>query len=201
MDSSTFDSQIGRHIFAEMGVYGKKPNWPYLDLKHGRKLIYGLSTKFYDNGYSFPHCVSAVYWVDGHITYKFLPIGNTAISYDFMGCYMAKIEIDNFWYIFHIHSSNERNLDCKEIWKSFITSYDRRITSSYVFRPIVPDDSFYTILQRNKIERVFQQKKVECLSGCGIITPDNKFYSAIINKQTHQVYKNYIQESPACLVQ
>ena len=204
MDIITFNSHIAKGIFTESRFYAKHPKWPYLDYEKRGRSLYSGNNSFVECGYSFPHNITSVYWITGKISYKHLLVGHTAISYDFMGCYMAKIKIDGFWYIFHIHSSNGDSSDCKRTWLDFKERYRQRITEIHEFRPIKPNDGYYSILLNNKIERnlssTSNKSKIMDLSGCGIITADNSFYSAIIDRNSHLIYDGKLRKMDPCPV-
>lgn len=188
MTAEEFEKDISHHIMAERYVYGQHRSWPYVNYHTGGRAFPAYAGNIVEISYTFPHRVTAVYWSSGMITYAPLPEGNHAISYDFTGCYMAKVKIGSNWYAFHIHSSGDTSdpSDCRALWNRFMAN--SRISEAYVFRPIIPNFEDYQLLFQNKCDRI-AHKKVSSLSGCGLITKDNRCYSLILDKDTHAVHR------------
>lgn len=58
-----------------------------------------------------------------------------AISYEFSGCYMAKLCFKGEWYVFHIATSGEIAGDCKTRWLDFLHFHKADIKGIAMFKP------------------------------------------------------------------
>lgn len=186
MTEQEFYNDIGHHICAEHMVYGKDRHWPYVNRTYGPAPI--GTGPFMEFAYSYPHRVTAVFWNDGKVTMASMRPGDTAVSFDFSGCYMARFRMGGRLYACHIHSSTDRGLDRKADWNAFYTANRSQITDAVLFRPVVPDDEYYALLLHHRMTC-----RTRRLSGCGIITPAGDCFAAVIDNHTFQVYEHRIR--------
>lgn len=190
MTEQEFYKDIGHHICAEHMLYSKNLLWPYVDWTLGPSPI-GDAGSFMEFAYSYPHRVTAVFWGDAKISVASVRPGDTAVSFDFSGCYMARFKMGGRLYACHIHSSSERGLDRKADWNAFYTANRSQITDAVLFRPVVPDDEYYALLLHHRM--TCQTRQTRRLSGCGVITPGGDCFAAVIDNRTFQVHEHRIR--------
>lgn len=142
MNASDFYRNYGRNIFQLQNDprCHTLPYWPFANPDNLRTDIPidrpEIKSKFKCKGFAYPGYLSAVIYEFGYITYMKLPSRYCgAISYEFSGCFMAKLCFKGEWYIFHIATSREIAGDCKIQWLDFLHFHKNDITGITMFKP------------------------------------------------------------------
>ena len=77
--------------------------------------------------------LSAVKWKEGFIT--LYESKYDAISFEFMGCLMARFRFKDKYYVAHIHCSHNFELDRRKEWSLFMQTYKPYISDLKIFKP------------------------------------------------------------------
>ncbi|MBY2902230.1 MULTISPECIES: hypothetical protein [Bacteroides] len=123
-----------------------------------------------------PQRLYGVYWRQSNISYYRIAKGADAISFQFTGCYLAKVMYNSDYFVFHIHSSDSDST--AHYWNQFIDDNRDRIAEITIFKPAVAnekDDVMFKCLNEFD-EGVF--------TIAGMITADNECYEILLNNKT-----------------
>ena len=102
--------------------------------------------------------------------------GADAISFQFTGCYLAKVMYNSDYFVFHIHSSDSDST--ADYWNQFIDDNRDRIAEITIFKPAVAnekDDVMFKYLNES-------DKGIFTIAG--MITVDNECYEILLNNKT-----------------
>ena len=149
MNANTFNDYYGQHIarVQQNALRRTLPAWPYIipRLPDAGIAIQdsGIKRHFVPCGIHYDWYLSGVIYRAGMITYVPLPYWPyAAISFEFSGCYMAKLCFRGDWYAFHIATSTTPADDCKQVWKDFLALHKQDITTFVMCRPTSVKDLF-----------------------------------------------------------
>lgn len=133
MTPAEFQRDYGRHIARTPAVDRYNPWVLHLDIPITDPAI---RARFRCYGLSYPGAFSAVIYHPGYITYMKLPDPHcAAISYQFSGCYMAKLCFRNEWYVMHIGTAASLREDCRTAWMDFLNRYRNQISRLTMIKP------------------------------------------------------------------
>ncbi|MCM1041642.1 MAG: hypothetical protein NC396_04340 [Bacteroides sp.] len=142
MDAETFYDRYGQYIANAQNdkTLRISSEWPYLNLRLPDADIAvqdpGIKQKFIPNGTDYGGHIAGVMYIEGKIAYVPLPYKQyPAISFQFSGCYMAKLCFKGKWYAFHISTSRETGKDCKEDWNNFLSIHKSDISEIVMCKP------------------------------------------------------------------
>lgn len=102
-----------------------------------------------------------VTWQVGGVSIFPSNLACNSVSFDFMGCFMAKFEWSGRWYVAHIHTDNNHRDDRRIEWINFIN-----------YNGIVRMRMFLPEASNPQIKRTW-----------GIITKEQNFYSVILDNE------------------
>ena len=112
--------------------------------------------------------VQGVFWDEVTKKISVYPVRNDAISFKFSGCIMARFRIHEVYYVAHIHTDKDQELDCRKAWADFILNNENIIDELIMFKPGSEGTGFPT-------------------GGChGIITRCGQCYTVRIDPYTNQ---------------
>lgn len=98
--------------------------------------------------------ISGVKYIEGKITYVLLPYRHyPVISFEFSGCWMAKLCFRGVWFAFHISTSETQSYDCKSQWKDFLSRYKSDISALVMFKPTMRKELFDTFIKLRYYEK------------------------------------------------
>ena len=151
---------------------------------YGQPNVVSVNNELFANNNVFRRCEIAykpnslygVLFQPNYITYSVLGnINSVAISFQFSGCYMAKIQArDLNYYACHIYSTGEySSTDRKEFWHALYAN--NNFLSCTHFKPIVANsntDDIYKKLNSNRKEFI----------TCGIIDEHNKCFALLLKQ-------------------
>ena len=123
-----------------------------------------------------PPRLYGVYWRQSNISYYRIAKGADAISFQFTGCYLAKVMYNSDYFVFHIHSSDSDST--ADYWNQFIDDNRDRIAEITIFKPAVAnekDDVMFKYLNES-------DKGIFTIAG--MITVDNECYEILLNNKT-----------------
>lgn len=143
-----------------------------------------LRDKFKCYGLHYQDKLRGVRYRQGYITYVQLPDPSfAAISYEFSGCYMAKLCFDGRWYVFHVSTSPDAEYDCKKEWREFLSDYGARITDVVVYDP-TQDKGFF-----ERYCALVVREDVRITVAC-VLDAQSRGYALILDCLTGAVYAN-----------
>lgn len=197
MNAADFGNYYGKHIFNAQVDPGWRTRsaWPYVDpnLPNTSIAIKDPDVKryFIPYGINYKWYMAGVVYYPGRISYAPLPYGPySAISFQFSGCYMAKLCFRGDWYAFHISTDNSPSRDCKEVWKKFLSQHKHDITTFVMFRPT--DDR---VLFNKWCDLHYNRKCHSPITLSGLIAEDNRCYTLIYDCDAVFVEKGYVGAS------
>lgn len=191
MNAETFYTKYGQHIAnAQRNTTHRKYNkWPYLNLSQDTDIAIqdpGIKRKFIPFGTDYNGSISGVVYMEGKITYVSLPYERyPAISFQFSGCYMAKLCFKGKWYAFHISTSDSPGMDCKEDWKRFLTLHQADISAIVMCKPTDKKDYF------DKYGELHIRKRLGNITLACLIDEDNHCYTIVYNVESASVYQEF----------
>lgn len=186
MDANSFYQKYGQYIarVQQNTTRWSLRKWPYIN----PRLLKGdlevtdpaLSPYFLPYGIHYDWYLSAVIYRPGRITYVPLPYGPySVISFEFSGCWMAKICFRGAWYAFHISTSRTPQYDCKLQWRRFLSQYKSHISSIVMFQPTALRDLF------DKSIKLHGDGRPATLAG--LIAEDNTCYTLVYDYMSARV--------------
>ena len=116
-----------------------------------------------------PQRLYGVYWRQSNISYYRIAKGADAISFQFTGCYLAKVMYNSDYFVFHIHSSDSDST--ADYWNQFIDDNRDRIAAVANEK----DDVMFKYLNES-------DKGIFTIAG--MITVDNECYEILLNNKT-----------------
>lgn len=142
MDARTFYNNYGQHIERVQRDRSRRryESWPYVPpINQGANIPItdpNLKRHFVQCEINYDGLLSGVLYREGMITYARLSNRECpAISFQFSGCYMAKLCFRNTWYVFHISTSEWAAYDRKSEWKAFLSAYKNDISAIVMYKP------------------------------------------------------------------
>lgn len=204
MNANTFYQKYGQYI-ARVQQYSsirELDRWPYINPGRLNACIYipesDLSSHFMPYGIYYDGYLTGVFYREGRITYVPLSHGlQPTISFQFSGCFMAKLRFRGTWFAFHISTSESSIYDCKAVWNSFLDRHKREISSIVMFKP-TDERSLY-----DEYIRLYPKGKATL---AGLITEDNVCYTLVYDCVTAKVVTavdlctDYIRQCPPHLL-
>lgn len=186
MNANTFYQKYGQYIarVQQYSSIGEQDRWPYIKpgrLKGDLEVTdSALSPYFMPYGIHYDWYLSAVLYRPGRITYVPLPYGPyPVISFEFSGCWMAKICFRGVWYALHISTSKTPQYDCKSQWKSFLSQYKSHISAIVMFQPTTLRDLFDKSIDLHGNGRP--------VTLAGLIAEDNACYTLVYDYMSARV--------------
>lgn len=186
MNVEAFYQGYGQYILQSQKNLGTNKWWPYLPLIIAPKDIpiedVAIRDKFKCYGVVYQGNIAAVLYQEGFITYLKIPSYCAAISYQFTGCYMAKLCFKKEWYIFHISTSESSKCDCKSVWREFLNNYKNDISDIFMFKPTDNNDIY--VAYQNAL---FQKPRPALTLSC-LINAQNQGYALLLDVAKCTVY-------------
>lgn len=146
-----------------------------------------LQDVFVSSGINYGGMLYGVFYYPGKITYMPLPNGQCpVISFEFSGCWMAKLCFCGVWYGFHISTSDSELYDCKSQWMSFLERYKNNISDVKIM--FQPTENNKDLLDKADI---LHDKRTPGYSRptmvAGLITEDNSCFAFIYDYMSAHV--------------
>lgn len=151
------------HFNSQYGALIKQHSQPYTAPIQNVALPYlqaSLYPKFKCLGIDYAPQLMGVYYQPNFITYVPLRDATTCIiSYQFTGCYMAKLCYRGEWYGLHIATSDTPWGDCQSVWKEFVHLNHRHISYLRIIKPSAerPYQTWKTLKQHEKVKDLVRQ--------------------------------------------
>ena len=183
MNDSYFNDNYGVHIRNAARYNNILGTFPYVSPLSNYRI--GITDSEIDlcfdcSGFVYPGAITGVFYKESKIA--FFPLidpQSSLISFQFLGCYMAKFCFNGKYYGCHIFCStgNFFGRDCKAIWNRFVIDYAPDIKELVLFQPTDGKGLIcHETIKRNK--EVNNDKRFQV---CGLITPDNRMYSVCLD--------------------
>ncbi len=137
-------------------------------------------------GLAYPGVFSGVIYHPGYITYMKLPGPYCgAISYEFSGCYMAKLCFRGEWYVMHIGTAAgaAAQEDCRTVWMDFLNFHKQDISHLAIIKP--NDEPPY----QEWLDLKFRQNRAG-LTVAGLFDGRNRGYSLVYDLRNCRVADN-----------
>lgn len=178
------------HFNSQYGALIKQHSRPYTAPIQHVPLPYlqaSLYPKFKCLGIDYTPHLSGVYYRANYITYVPLRDATTCIiSYQFSGCYMAKLCYRGEWYGLHIATSDTPRGDCQSVWKEFVHLNHRHISYLRIIKPSAerPYQTWSTLKQDAKVKNL-----VSKTTTAGFFDHEGNGYSMMYNLADYCVQK------------
>lgn len=189
MTASFFNRHYGRIIKDRQDNRSlpRTAYWPYLIPLMGEDTEDDLEIRknFKRKGIKYDG-VTGVFYEQGYNTYMRLSGKDSpAISFEFSGCYMAKMQFKYKWYVFHISTSRDTSLDCKAAWIDFLSTHNQHIQTLVVYNPSKGSGLLM------KCATMAYKRKQPTMLAC-VINENNDAYALIYDKNECRVARNLI---------
>lgn len=195
MNANTFYQNYGQYI-ARVQSRRECNSWPFVFMQQDNIELSDpdFQKTFMPYGMDYDCFISGVKYIEGKITYVLLPYRHyPVISFEFSGCWMAKLCFRGVWFAFHISTSETQSYDCKLQWKDFLSRYKSDISALVMFKPTMRKELFDTFIKL----RYYEKKQVTLT---GLIDEHDICYTLVYNYMLAQVEGNYIQQCPPYLL-
>lgn len=197
MTAQAFFRNYGQHIRRMQS----DPNfrsfqfWPYIDPSGYQNCIdipNSIVKKVFKYlGIVYQEYLSGVIYGERLISYMKLPSRYcAAISFQFTGCYMAKVCFRKEWYVFHIATFPDRTGDRKYEWMDFLNLCRNDISAICMFRPSDQRELFDEYLDL--------WKRGEDVTLACLIDDRNIAHTIVYDKANCSVYNNDDQNIRVC---
>lgn len=130
--------------------------------------------------------LDGVFWVSGRIAFEKCHSNRDSISFDFSGCWMARLKSGEGDFTFHISTDTYEPRDCKMHFLRYLNEHYESINDISIFQPLSGYDRHCSLINMFLTPKDNESER----RVWGVITQTGECYSIIVDAQCYELNEN-----------